>query len=228
VAALESLLFAKYQMFRNVYWHHAVRAATVMYKRMVADALEAGLLDGDELVGRTDESILFLLEARAEGAEREAPSGAERVGAWVRALRRRRLPKRAAEVVAAELDGLDVGEWLTLDTAFKRRVEDRVAEELGLQPGSAFLDYPEKSRMFGLDLLVRFQHGEVVRVGPGGRAGLIGLPQVADELYRTARVLRLFTWPDRRSVEPAALASLATKSEHEVRRRLEDHVPLLG
>ena len=27
VAALESLLFAKYQMFRNVYWHHAVRAA---------------------------------------------------------------------------------------------------------------------------------------------------------------------------------------------------------
>src|SRR5688572_9826994 len=33
VAALESLLFAKYQMFRNVYWHHAVRAATVMYKR---------------------------------------------------------------------------------------------------------------------------------------------------------------------------------------------------
>jgi uncharacterized protein len=42
VAALESLLFAKYQMFRNVYWHHAVRAATVLYKRVVADALAAG------------------------------------------------------------------------------------------------------------------------------------------------------------------------------------------
>jgi hypothetical protein len=27
LSALESLLFAKYQMYRNVYWHHAVRAA---------------------------------------------------------------------------------------------------------------------------------------------------------------------------------------------------------
>ena len=30
VASLESLLFAKYQMFRNVYWHHGVRAATAL------------------------------------------------------------------------------------------------------------------------------------------------------------------------------------------------------
>ncbi|MBI4545399.1 MAG: HD domain-containing protein, partial [Gemmatimonadetes bacterium] len=54
VAALESLLFAKYQMFRNVYWHHGVRAATVMYKRIVADALGAGLLEPEELLGQTD------------------------------------------------------------------------------------------------------------------------------------------------------------------------------
>jgi HD superfamily phosphohydrolase len=42
LSALESLLFAKYQMYRNVYWHHAVRSATAMYKRVVADALDAG------------------------------------------------------------------------------------------------------------------------------------------------------------------------------------------
>jgi len=35
LSALESLLFAKYQMYRNVYWHHAVRSATAMYKRLV-------------------------------------------------------------------------------------------------------------------------------------------------------------------------------------------------
>jgi HD superfamily phosphohydrolase len=55
VAALESLLFAKYQMFRNVYWHHAVRAATVLYKRVVADALRHRLVAGEELLGSTDE-----------------------------------------------------------------------------------------------------------------------------------------------------------------------------
>ncbi len=30
LSALELLLFAKYQMYRNVYWHHAVRSATAM------------------------------------------------------------------------------------------------------------------------------------------------------------------------------------------------------
>ena len=48
VSALESLLFAKYQMYRNVYWHHAVRSATAMYKRVVSDALDAGAAEGDE------------------------------------------------------------------------------------------------------------------------------------------------------------------------------------
>jgi HD superfamily phosphohydrolase len=42
LSALESLLFAKYQMYRNVYWHHAVRSATAMYKRLVDEALTAG------------------------------------------------------------------------------------------------------------------------------------------------------------------------------------------
>ena len=44
LSALESLLFAKYQMYRNVYWHHAVRSATAMYKRLVDDALRAGAI----------------------------------------------------------------------------------------------------------------------------------------------------------------------------------------
>ena len=39
LAAWESLLFAKYQMYRNVYWHHAVRSATAMFKRLVPTKL---------------------------------------------------------------------------------------------------------------------------------------------------------------------------------------------
>ena len=210
VAALESLLFAKYQMFRNVYWHHAVRAGTVLYKRIVSEALEAGLLTADELVGRADEELLFLLQSRA---------GDGPVGARLRDLRARRLPKRAGEVVAAELDGGAVGEWLAADTPLKREVEERLAPELGLPPGTVYLDYPEKGRMFGLDLLVLRRGGEALRLGPGGRTGLIGLPRVADELYRTARVLRLFTHGKRLRVEPTALARLALLTADEARAR---------
>ena len=39
VSAVEALVFTNYLMYRNVYWHHAVRAATAMFKRSVQDAL---------------------------------------------------------------------------------------------------------------------------------------------------------------------------------------------
>ncbi|MFP4623889.1 MAG: HD domain-containing protein, partial [Gemmatimonadota bacterium] len=225
VAALESLLFSKYQMFRNVYWHHAVRAGTVLYKRIVQDALSAELIGPEELVGKTDEALLFLLSERAEigvassGSREEATEAAGRVAGFVDALQWRRLPKRAAEVVAAEV-GPREGEWVALDAPLKRAVEDRLAEELALPRGSAFLDYPRKPGMFQLDLLVRRRTGEVLRLGPGGRAGLIGLPRVSDELYHTARVLRLFTLGTRVRVPADRLTALVTRTDAEVRELL--------
>ena len=225
VAALESLLFSKYQMFRNVYWHHAVRAGTVLYKRIVFDALGAGLIRPEELIGKTDEALLFILEERAGTAAAEGDAG--RVARLVDALHRRRLPKRAAEVVAADLPPGE-GAWVTSDAPLKRAVEDRLAEELGLEPGCVFVDYPQKEGMFRLDLLVRRRGGEVIRLGPGGRAGLIGLPRMADELYRTARVLRLFTLGERRSVDAARLARLVALPDEEVGARVAGGGALLA
>jgi HD superfamily phosphohydrolase len=222
MAALESLLFAKYQMFRNVYWHHAVRAATVMYKRIVLDALEQQLILADELIGQTDEGLLHLLTARED--DRQSRAGA-RIRSNVGALRARVLPKRAAEVVAADL--ADEPAWITAEAPVKRAVEERLARELELPARSVFLDFPEKSAMFHLNLLVQRRDGQVLRLGPGGQEGLIGLPRIADELYRTARVLRLFTLHERRKVAPAALARLAQLSEAQVHAELESGAPLL-
>src|SRR4026209_2868664 len=91
VSALESLLFAKYQMYRNVYWHHAVRSAIAMYKRLGEDSVHAGVVGGESLARYTDEGLMRRLES-----------------AWptqlLVALKGRRLYKRAAEWPAAELD----------------------------------------------------------------------------------------------------------------------------
>src|SRR4029079_1129692 len=121
LSALESLLFAKYQMYRNVYWHHAVRSATAMYKRVVADALDAGALDARTLAGFTDEGILHDLERRA-------PSPI------VQALRMRRLFKRAFECPAAHLEP-EAGEWIADDHALTMAVENSLAAELRLERG---------------------------------------------------------------------------------------------
>ena len=63
LTALESLLFAKYQMYRNVYWHHAVRSATVMFKRLVREATAARALDAEQLADATDDALVHDLVA---------------------------------------------------------------------------------------------------------------------------------------------------------------------
>jgi HD superfamily phosphohydrolase len=198
VAALESLLFAKYQMFRNVYWHHAVRAATALYKRIVEEAVRCGLLDPEELVGPTDEQLLYEIERRA--LEEDDNEVAERLATrWIPALRHRRLPKRSLELTAADLQGRRVEDWAVGDSPWKRAVEDELALELGLESGEVMIDFPSKRAMFQLDVLIERRGGSVERLGRGGLPGLLDLPRVAEDLYQAARVLRVFTF-ERRDV----------------------------
>ena len=210
VAALESLLFAKYQMFRNVYWHHAVRSATALYKRIVEESVRSGLLEGDELIGPTDEELLYEIARRARDSDDEV---AERLETrWIPALRGRRLPKRALELTASDLRGRRVEDWAVGDSPWKRAIEDDLARDLGLEPGEVMIDFPAKQAMFQLDLLVERRDGSVERMGPGGVPGLLDLPRVAQELYHTSRALRVFTF-ERRALEPEQLLERITRPE---------------
>lgn len=179
LSALESLLFAKYQMYRNVYWHHAVRSATAMYKRLVEDALRAGLIRLKELAAYNDEALLHALEARGSLT-------------LLGALRQRRLYKRAFECPAAELPE-EMGEWISSDRARALAVEDALARDLGLAPGQLLLDYPEKTQMLGLDMPLVRHDGAVLRLTATGLRGAINLPVLAEEFYKSARWLRVFT-----------------------------------
>src|SRR5215831_9815360 len=205
LSALESLLFAKYQMYRNVYWHHAVRSATTMYKRLVADALDAGTLDARTLAAFTDEGLLHALETRAPNQLLDS-------------LRARRLYKRAFECPAADLGG-DAGEWIADDPKLTAAVENQLACELRLRPGELLLDYPAKTQMLGLDLLIQRPYGDVRRVTASGWEGVINLPKLSEEFYRSARWLRVFT-SVRTALDPARMMKLAMLPADEVRARL--------
>jgi HD superfamily phosphohydrolase len=214
LSALESLLFAKYQMYRNVYWHHAVRSATAMYKRLVADALSRGELELGELGRLTDEGLLHSLEQSRAAAP------------LLRALRERRLYKRLLEISAADLDEPSA-EWISADVALAARVEDALALEVGLAPGELLLDYPEKPQMLGLDIPVRQRDGRVRHLTPLGWPGAINLPALSDELYRSARRLRVFTArPVTVSADRVLLAILSTPGE--MREKLEKGEALLS
>ena len=213
LAALESLLFAKYQMYRNVYWHHAVRSATAMYKRLVADAIESNRLRVSELSSFSDESLIHQLAERA-------PSP------LLTGLRERRLYKRAFECPSAELPE-DAGEWIANDRRLVAAAENQIAREVGLSAGELLLDYPTKTMMLDLDLLVLHRNGEVRRLTGEGHHSSINLPLVSNELYRSARWLRVFVARpvqfDRRAV-----VRLATMPESVVRSRVANGEALLN
>ncbi|GAB1344929.1 HD domain-containing protein [Gemmatimonas sp.] len=183
LSALESLLFAKYQMYRNVYWHHAVRSATAMYKRLVAVAIDTNAVAADTVARFTDEGLLVHLDT---------PTLVPEARTLLDAIRVRRLHKRAYECPAATL-GDDVGEWIASDYRLTRRVENAFAAELGLPPGAVLLDYPAKTQMLGVDIPMQRRDGRVVHLTAEGWEGALNLPRLSDELYRSARRLRVLT-----------------------------------
>jgi HD superfamily phosphohydrolase len=193
LSALESLLFAKYQMYRNVYWHHAVRSATAMYKRLVEDALRVGAIDPDLLPTLTDEGLIHLLE-------HANPSP------LLDALRSRRLYKRALEWPASQLDD-GFGEWVSTDRERVRTAENELARALGMQEGEVLLDFPMKTQMLGLDIPVKRRSGQVEQLTSQGWPGSINLPMLSEELYLSARWMRVFV-ARRMEIAPSTVKSI--------------------
>ncbi len=221
ISAFESLLFAKYQMYRNVYWHHAVRSATAMYKRLIADALAAGVVDVGAIAGLTDEGALHALDGGG------VP---DNVATLRDALRGRRLYKRALECPAAEFpDGL--GDWVAGDRTLATAVENALARELGIPTGTLLLDFPAKTQMLGLDLLVRRRGGDVARLTAAGWEGAINLPALAEQIYRSARWCRVFVareFVERVGVPRDRLLALLRRPADEVRDLVAAGGALLG
>ncbi|HET7790150.1 MAG TPA: HD domain-containing protein [Gemmatimonadales bacterium] len=212
VAALESLLFAKYQMYRNVYWHHAVRSATVMFKRVVVEAIAAKRLSAADVAVATDDALLQdLLDRDTTGLARR--------------LRERRLAKRALDIPATDLPA-DTADWPATDPGLAARVEVRLARELKVPDGLLLLDFPAKSGMLDVDWPLVKRDGSVTRLSGGEAGAHLGLPRVATELYRSARRLRIFVL-EKTAVPERKIVELVRLPQAEIRARLDGEKSLL-
>ncbi|HEX6644868.1 MAG TPA: hypothetical protein VF037_09320, partial [Gemmatimonadales bacterium] len=167
-----------YQMYRNVYWHHAVRSATCMFKRAARAAVAARVVSIEAIGDLTDDAFMEILVSRG-------PSP------LAIAVRTRRLFKRALDLPASDVGGF-AAPWVSEDPGLLERVEDAVAAECGLEAGELLIDFPARPSMLSVDLPLETRRGRVERLTDEGRAGQLGLPRVADELYRSARRLRVF------------------------------------
>ncbi|MDR2479338.1 MAG: HD domain-containing protein [Treponema sp.] len=175
---VESILFSKYLMYRTIYWHRQVRAATSMIKKALLMNLEAGLLSGEDLYGLDDQSLFNML--RSHGGKSGVLAGAVWEG---------RLYTAAAEIPFAGNDH----ECLRV-IGSRSRYEERLAGKLRslgipVETGDLIIDVPEPVS-FETGLFVQDEHACF------GESSSAFKSETLNSFVRTLYTIRIFIKPD--------------------------------
>lgn len=160
VSAVEALIFTSYLMYRNVYWHHAVRSANAMFKRGVQDLFahpDCGLGESD-FIRSTEADLVHRLEEELD--ER----GLSRRDSMVGRLKRRKLHKVARIFLPYGEQEALFDRFATLYYAPDRRraLEMRLCEDYAEKTGiplrgdEILIDIPRFSKSPEVDLKVFF------------------------------------------------------------------------
>jgi len=152
IAPLESLLFAKYMMMRNVYWHHTGRALSVMLRRLLQTVIDEQLLDSRQLrelfYDNADDRVLFELKALM-------PCRSKEVHRLLDDILQRRVYKRAI-TIQPYTDGIPDERWFAFasDNTLCRQKELEICDLLekrcgiGLTGLEVLIDAPSGKDIF--------------------------------------------------------------------------------
>lgn len=176
-AAVENLLFSKYLMYRNVYWHKTVRIATAMIKQALMPALEEKIILPEALY-RLDDAAFFRMTSSVDYAPFSLVSD----------VQERRLYKMVLEIDYRPLPALAID----LRLASTERAAGRLSERLGttILPWQIIADIPEPIS-FETDLGVLSGAGQL----PFSRSGTVFSGTVVSGFASALRKLRLFCDP---------------------------------
>jgi HD superfamily phosphohydrolase len=157
IAPLESLLFAKYMMMRNVYWHHTSRIFSAMLRRLLQDIADTALIEIGHLrelfYFNPDDRVLFELEKSLSGSTLPAVE-------LLDSIRERRVYKRAMTIrpyiePSMEMDPL----WFSYSTShcFRKEKEQEICELISKKTGmhlmghEVLIDAPAPKDVFDYD-----------------------------------------------------------------------------
>lgn len=161
VSAVEALIFTNYLMYRNVYWHHAVRSANAMFKRGVQDLLAQNgcrLVESD-FDRATEADLIHRLEEEMQYHNLNVRDS------MVGRLKRRKLYKVAHMFFPQtdQNDLTDVFRHLYYHPNQRRNLEialcDHIGKKIGhpLKGNEILLDIPRFGKSPEVDLRVFFQ-----------------------------------------------------------------------
>jgi HD superfamily phosphohydrolase len=127
---VEAVLFAKYLMYRTIYWHRQVRAATSMIKKALLEGLEAGKFAEEELYGLDDQGLFSLLQEKTGSTLAEA--------VW-----NGKLYSVAAEIPYKEADHVCLRDISRRSHHEKQLASEFRSAGIPLGPGDLIIDVPE-------------------------------------------------------------------------------------
>ncbi|MDR1908876.1 MAG: HD domain-containing protein [Spirochaetaceae bacterium] len=135
IPGVESVLFAKYLMYRSVYWHVGVRSSTAMIKKALLGGLRDGILSRDQLYNLDDQGLMGLMAGLAPGYPLFKMAALVRDGRLYSVVGEFPFDERRHGVLA--------------DAALRYRYEQALAVELSagramsIPPESIIIDVPE-------------------------------------------------------------------------------------
>ncbi len=193
LGSVESVLFAKYLMYRNVYWHRTVRVITAMIKKAILMGLSTRVIGPASLYGIDDSEFLAMMSSASY-----PPFELARM-AFSRRLYRvvARAPFVPSSPFHAGLEKLELR--LEYEASLAAAVTRAVGREV--MPEEIIIDVPER-QSFEIDLPVR-DEGDWV---PYERSGTVFSEAVVQGFSGSLRYLALLC-SDRDDVA-SALAAL--------------------
>ena len=160
VSAVEALIFTNYLMYRNVYWHHAVRSANAMLKRGIQDLLahpECSLEEAD-FDRSTETDLIHRLELEMDRL------GVDKRENMIARLKRRKLYKVARTFFQHERnqDLMNTFEHLYYHPEARRKLETELCDRISgmindrLRSDEILIDIPRLGKSPEVDLKVFF------------------------------------------------------------------------
>lgn len=198
VSAVETVIFASYLMYREVYWHHTVRAAQAMLRWAVMDGMAHGLFSGDELLALDD------AEALQKIREGTTPDGRQMVERFLKPGRP--LYRRVASATMADVEEGRVApplrelfrQALVGDAWERYRLGIEASTDLGLPRSALLFDVAGQGKelFFEVPVLDRLG-GAVVGTTAQPEISLVA-PNLSRNFERQAKTAQLLAPPDLR------------------------------
>lgn len=199
IAPLESLLFAKYMMMRNVYWHHTSRALAAMLRRLLQDISLEGMVSAQKLralfYDNADDRVLH--ELKQLMPEKNHP-----LVCLLEDILVRRVYKRAVTLqpYLQESGEPDLA-WFSYssDNNIRRKMETEICGflnrrfSLGLYGHEVLLDPPSKKDIFDYadlkELRVYPTRSEHIRCSLQRNSGYVRFDDLQESVFRSDFIL---------------------------------------